>query len=180
LEGSAINPETHTAVCKFSECSQRLAGKPTPDYLTRLSNHLWIGRNQLFRETEITLQHRKQAATNVLTTIMSASGQKLPSILHFTRAFRFGSKAGMAASYFEVRFTPENGHSTDSMLPKFQHAGNSTSIPAPPDTHKRPSAIFVLRKIAGGSGIDHTAVFQHIRAIGDVDRYAHVLFDQQY
>jgi hypothetical protein len=111
---------------------------------------------------------------------MSASGQKLPSILHFTRAFRFGSKAGMAALYFEARFTPENGHSTDSMLPKFQHAGNSTSIPPPADTHKRPSAIFIFRKIAGDSGIDHTAIVQYIRAIGDVDRYAHVLLDQQY
>lgn len=91
-----------------------------------------------------------------------------------------GQKRAWLRYILIVRFAPENEHSTDSMSPTFQHAVISTSIPAPADAHKRPSAIFVLRKIAGGSGIDHTAVLQHIGAIGDVDRYAHVLFDQQY
>src|SRR4030095_11597982 len=34
----------------YYETRARLAGNPTPDYLTQLSNHFWIGRSQLYRE----------------------------------------------------------------------------------------------------------------------------------
>ena len=34
----------------YYEALTRFAGRPTPDYLTQLSNHLWIGRGQLYRE----------------------------------------------------------------------------------------------------------------------------------
>jgi uncharacterized protein (DUF2236 family) len=36
----------------YYEALARLAGRPRPDYLTQLSNHFWIGRGQLYRETE--------------------------------------------------------------------------------------------------------------------------------
>jgi uncharacterized protein (DUF2236 family) len=43
----------------YYEAQARLAAKPTPDYLTQISNHLWIGRKQLSRETETTVHHQK-------------------------------------------------------------------------------------------------------------------------
>ena len=36
----------------YYEARARLAGRPTPDYLTQLSNHLWIGCSHLYRENE--------------------------------------------------------------------------------------------------------------------------------
>jgi uncharacterized protein (DUF2236 family) len=42
----------------YYEARARLAGRPAPGYVTQLSNHLWIGHNQLFRENE-TVRHRK-------------------------------------------------------------------------------------------------------------------------
>jgi uncharacterized protein (DUF2236 family) len=42
----------------YYEARARLAGS-TPDYLTQLSNHLWIGRSQLYRENGMTLRNRK-------------------------------------------------------------------------------------------------------------------------
>jgi uncharacterized protein (DUF2236 family) len=35
----------------YFEAQARLAGRPTPDFFTQVSNHLWIGRSRLYRET---------------------------------------------------------------------------------------------------------------------------------
>jgi uncharacterized protein (DUF2236 family) len=43
----------------YYEARARLAGRPTPDYLTQLSNHFWIGCSQLHRENVMTLRPRK-------------------------------------------------------------------------------------------------------------------------
>src|SRR5262249_14140931 len=43
-------PRRMRYVGPYFEAQARLAGRSRPDYLTQLSNHLWIGRSQLFRE----------------------------------------------------------------------------------------------------------------------------------
>ena len=43
----------------YYEARARLAGRSTPDYLTQISNHLWIGRSQLYRQNGMNLRNRK-------------------------------------------------------------------------------------------------------------------------
>jgi uncharacterized protein (DUF2236 family) len=55
-------PERLRYVGPYYEALARLAGRPRPDYLTQFSNHLWIGRGQLYRGTELNLGRRKNIA----------------------------------------------------------------------------------------------------------------------